>query len=111
MKFAPTVGISVDHRRRREAGLDLENVELLKSYLAKLVVLPRANTRLLTRAEKRLPAVLTAEQILVIQKSTMIAKVPSEDEKQFSPRIARLRAKGEAFKLKRKIKAARGQIE
>lgn len=90
----------------------MENVELLRSYLAKLVVLPRANARLLTKAERRLPTVLTAEKIRVGgKKSKMAARVPSEDEKQFSPRIARMRAKGEAFKLKRKVKVARGQIE
>lgn len=98
----------MDHRRR-QAGLSLKNVELLKNYLAKLVVLPRGDARLLTKAEKRLPAVLTAEKIRVNKK--VAAKVPSEDEKKFSPYIARMRAKGEAFKLKRKVKAACGQIE
>ena len=41
-KLARTVGISVDHRRRNRSAESLQiNVERLKAYQAKLVVLPR----------------------------------------------------------------------
>jgi len=41
-KFAPTIGISVDHRRRNHSLEGLQtNVQRLKTYKAKLVVFPR----------------------------------------------------------------------
>ncbi|KAI3929685.1 hypothetical protein MKX01_025853, partial [Papaver californicum] len=41
-KLAPTIGISVDHRRRNSSLEGLQtNVQRLKTYKAKLVVFPR----------------------------------------------------------------------
>ncbi|KAJ4783655.1 60S ribosomal protein L13 [Rhynchospora pubera] len=41
-KFAPTIGISVDHRRKNRSLEGLQaNVQRLKTYKAKLVVFPR----------------------------------------------------------------------
>lgn len=41
-KLAPTIGISVDHRRRNRSLEGLQtNVQRLKTYKAKLVVFPR----------------------------------------------------------------------
>lgn len=41
-KLAPTIGISVDHRRKNRSLESLQaNVQRLKTYKAKLVVFPR----------------------------------------------------------------------
>ena len=41
-KLAPTIGITVDHRRRNRSLEGLQtNVQRLKTYKAKLVVFPR----------------------------------------------------------------------
>ena len=41
-KFARTIGIAVDHRRRNDAKEELDfNVKRLKTYLSKLVLFPR----------------------------------------------------------------------
>lgn len=41
-KLAPTIGISVDHRRRNRSLESLQaNVQRLKTYKAKVVVFPR----------------------------------------------------------------------
>ncbi|KAK9699075.1 hypothetical protein RND81_08G151300 [Saponaria officinalis] len=45
-KYAPTIGISVDHRRRNRSLEGLQaNVQRLKTYKAKLVVLPRRSQK------------------------------------------------------------------
>mgnify|MGYP001087049991 CR=1 FL=1 len=42
VKLAPTIGVSVDHRRRNKSeGAFQENVARLKTYLEKLVLFPR----------------------------------------------------------------------
>lgn len=41
-KYAPTIGIAVDHRRRNRSLESLQaNVQRLKTYKAKVVVFPR----------------------------------------------------------------------
>lgn len=46
-KLAPTVGISVDHRRRNRSLEGFQtNVQRLKTYKAKLVVFPRVPGKL-----------------------------------------------------------------
>lgn len=46
-KFAPTIGIAVDHRRRNRSLESLESsVQRLKTYKAKLVVFPRRACKL-----------------------------------------------------------------
>jgi len=41
-KLAPTIGISVDHRRKNKSLEGLQaNVQRLKTYKAKLVIFPR----------------------------------------------------------------------
>jgi len=46
-KYAPTIGIAVDHRRRNRSLEGLQtNVQRLKTYKAKLVVFPRSARKL-----------------------------------------------------------------
>merc|ERR1719456_1533932 len=46
VKLAPTIGISVDHRRRNRCQESLQaNVDRLKLYKAKLLVFPRGSGR------------------------------------------------------------------
>jgi len=46
-KYAPTIGIAVDHRRKNHSLEGLQtNVQRLKTYKAKLVVFPRSARKL-----------------------------------------------------------------
>jgi len=52
-KYARTIGISVDHRRRNKSIESLQvNAARLKAYLAKVVVFPRKNAKPKTGDEK-----------------------------------------------------------
>jgi hypothetical protein len=45
-KLAPTIGISVDHRRKNKSLEGLQtNVQRLKTYKAKLVIFPRRSRK------------------------------------------------------------------
>ena len=58
MKYAPTIGIAVDHRRKNRSEESLqENAKRLKAYKAKLVVFPRRSTKPKVRATARAPRV------------------------------------------------------
>jgi large subunit ribosomal protein L13e len=54
VKYAPTIGIAVDHRRKNRSEESLqENAKRLKAYKAKLVVFPRRSTKPKVRATAR----------------------------------------------------------
>ena len=54
MKYAPTIGIAVDHRRKNRSEESLqENAKRLKAYKAKLIVFPRRSTKPKVRAVAR----------------------------------------------------------
>ncbi|XP_075502426.1 large ribosomal subunit protein eL13z-like [Primulina tabacum] len=62
-KFAPTIGISVDHRRRNRSLEGFQtNVQRLKTYKAKLVVFPR-RTRKLKAGDSTPEELATATQV------------------------------------------------
>jgi len=91
-RFAPTIGISVDKRRRNKSVESLQlNSQRLKVYKSKLILFPR-------NAKKPQKGDATAEEIKVAQqlKGTIMpispfivkkekARVLSEDDKKFSP--------------------------
>lgn len=65
-KYAQTVGIAVDYRRRNRSEESLaRNVERLKAYQAKLIVLPRSH-------KKRTPEQLKAYQEAVQTKGQVV---------------------------------------
>jgi len=53
VKYAPTIGICVDHRRKNRSEESLqENAKRLKAYKAKLIVFPRRSTKPKVRAPR-----------------------------------------------------------
>jgi large subunit ribosomal protein L13e len=54
VKYAPTIGIAVDHRRKNRSEESLqENAKRLKAYKAKLIVFPRRSAKPKVRTAAR----------------------------------------------------------
>merc|ERR1712098_184095 len=91
-KWARTVGITVDHRRKNRCTEGLqENVARLKLYKTKLMVLPRkskAKKGDTTRAEAQNVPQNTLKEIIKIPKQPLREKARAikADEKAFSPK-------------------------
>jgi len=100
--FARSIGIAVDYRRRNKSVESrLVNSQRLKEYQSKLILFP-LNKKKLRAGEAdeeklKLAAQLTGE-VLPIRKSTtkVKARVPSEEEKKFSPFITLRQARADA---------------
>ncbi|KAL9224074.1 hypothetical protein vseg_000145 [Gypsophila vaccaria] len=114
-KYAPTVGIAVDHRRRNRSLEGLQtNVQRLKTYKAKLVVFPR-NAKKLKAGDSTPEELANATQvhgdILPIQReqpTVELVKV-TEEMKSFNAysklRLERTNKRHQGARLKRAAEA------
>lgn len=91
-RFAKTIGIAVDHRRRNKSLESLQlNVQRLKQYQSKLILFPTNNKKTLKEGEaneeeRKIATQLMTTVLPISQPSIKLkAKVPSEEEKKFSP--------------------------
>lgn len=91
-RFARTIGISVDHRRRNKSLESVQvNVQRLKEYKSKLILFPVHNKKKLrtgeaSEEERKVATQLTTDILPIRQPSIKLkAKVPTEEEKKFSP--------------------------
>merc|ERR1711865_1189250 len=92
-KLAPTIGISVDHRRRNRCTESLrENVKRLKLYKSKLLVFPRGSGKKCVkkgdtpRADLQNVAQNTLKEIIAIPKTALRIKARkiTDEEKEKS---------------------------
>ncbi|KAF9599346.1 hypothetical protein IFM89_036803 [Coptis chinensis] len=114
-KLAPTIGISVDHRRRNRSLEGLQaNVQRLKTFKAKLVVFPRRAGKFKS-GDSTLEELATATQVtgenmpIVGDKPTVELVKPTEELKAFKAyaklRIERVNKKHQGTRLKRAAEA------
>ncbi|CAG0881167.1 unnamed protein product [Darwinula stevensoni] len=114
--YARTVGIAVDHRRRNNSVEALQqNVQRLKEYRSKLILFPRKLTKPkkgdsspeeLKLAQQLKGPVMPISQPVKVEK----ARVPTEEEKNYSPfitlRLARSNERYFGIRQKRAKEAA-----
>ncbi|KZV41078.1 hypothetical protein F511_14054 [Dorcoceras hygrometricum] len=114
-KFAPTIGISVDHRRRNRSLEGFQtNVQRLKTYKAKLVVFPR-RTRKFKAGDSTPEELATATQVagpylpIAREKPTVELVKVTEDMKSFKAynklRLERTNARHVGVRAKRAAEA------
>ncbi|KAI1235627.1 hypothetical protein DUI87_14368 [Hirundo rustica rustica] len=120
-KFARTIGISVDPRRRNKSTESLQaNVQRLKEYHSKLILFPRkpampkkgdSSPEELKMATQLTGPVMPIKNVFKREK----ARVISEDEKNFkafaSLRMARANARLFGIRAKRAKEAAEQDVE
>ncbi|XP_075017738.1 mitochondrial inner membrane m-AAA protease component paraplegin isoform X5 [Calonectris borealis] len=120
-KFARTIGISVDPRRRNKSTESLQaNVQRLKEYRSKLILFPRkpampkkgdSSAEELKMATQLTGPVMPIKNVFKREK----ARVISEDEKNFkafaSLRMARANARLFGIRAKRAKEAAEQDVE
>merc|ERR1712131_275490 len=115
-RFAPTIGISVDHRRRNKSVESLQlNAQRLKVYRSKVILFPR-NAKKPQKTDATEEEIKLAQQITgpVMPIKTIVkkekARVITEDDKKFSPyvvlRTARTTARLDGIRAKRAKEAA-----
>lgn len=115
-KFAPTIGIAVDHRRRNRSLESLQlNVARLKAYKTNLIIIPR-NKKRPKKFESSMEEVKTATQAVgqimppVKEKPTLEFAEITEEMRKFHPytklRIAQTNQKLAAKRAKRAEEAA-----
>mmetsp|Transcript_99725 Transcript_99725/g.287941 ORF Transcript_99725/g.287941 Transcript_99725/m.287941 type:complete len:218 (+) Transcript_99725:90-743(+) len=92
-KYAPTIGIAVDHRRRNKCVESLQrNVDRLKQYMSKLVVFPKRSGKKgvkkgdTPRSELPNVAQNTLKEIIPIERPSkrIKARAITAEEKEFS---------------------------
>nr|XP_009758523.1 PREDICTED: 60S ribosomal protein L13-2-like [Nicotiana sylvestris] len=118
-KLAPTIGIAVDHRRRNRSLEGLQtNIQRLKTYEAKLVILPRRAKKVKVNLKiiilcpaKELATATRVHTCLLITREQLavdLVKVPDE-MKSFNAygklRIERTNARHIGARLKRAAEA------
>ncbi|NWR22292.1 RL13 protein, partial [Emberiza fucata] len=110
-KFARTIGISVDPRRRNKSTESLQaNVQRLKEYHSKLILFPR-KPAMPKKGDSSPDCLALSLQVFKREK----ARVISEDEKNFkafaSLRMARANARLFGIRAKRAKEAAEQDVE
>lgn len=114
-KFAPTIGISVDHRTKNCSLEGLQaNVQMLKTYKTKLVIF-RRRARKFKAGDSSAEELATATQVqgsyspIVQEKPTFELVNPNEEMKAFKAyarlRIERVNKKNNGARLKRAAEA------
>ncbi|XP_022969755.1 60S ribosomal protein L13-3-like [Cucurbita maxima] len=114
-KYAPTIGIAVDHRRRNRSLESLQaNVQRLKTYKAKVVVFPR-RARKFKAGDSTPEELATATQVqgpymsIGLEKPSVELVKITEDLKSFKAydklRIERTNARHVGARLKRAAEA------
>lgn len=100
-RFARTVGIAVDHRRRNKSMESLQqNVQRLKEYRAKLILFPLNKKKIrkgeATEEETKLATQLKTKVMPIRQpKVHLKARVITEEEKKFSAYAALRKARAD----------------
>nr|CAI5837719.1 unnamed protein product [Callosobruchus analis] len=102
-RFARTVGISVDHRRRNKSVESVQvNAQRLKEYKSKLILFPIHNKKKLrageaTEEERKVATQLKGEVLPIRQASIRTkARVPTEEEKKFEAYVTLRKARADA---------------
>ncbi|VEN46710.1 unnamed protein product [Callosobruchus maculatus] len=102
-RFARTVGISVDHRRRNKSVESVQvNAQRLKEYKSKLILFPVHNKKKLrageaTEEERKVATQLKGEVLPIRQASIRTkARVPTEEEKKFEAYVTLRKARADA---------------
>nr|CAH7753537.1 unnamed protein product [Callosobruchus chinensis] len=102
-RFARTVGISVDHRRRNKSVESVQvNAQRLKEYKSKLILFPVHNKKKLrageaTEEERKVATQLKGEILPIRQASIRTkARVPTEEEKKFEAYVTLRKARADA---------------
>jgi len=115
-RFAPTIGICVDHRRRNKSVESLQlNTQRLKVYRSKVILFPR-NAKKPQKTDATEEEIKLAQQITgpVMPIKTVVrkekARAITEDDKKFSPyavlRTARTTVRLDGIRAKRAKEAA-----
>ncbi|KAJ1523860.1 hypothetical protein ONE63_010416 [Megalurothrips usitatus] len=102
--YARSIGIAVDHRRRNKSLESVRtNVQRLKEYQSKLILFPiKSKSKKLrkgeaTEEERKVATQLTTEVMPIKKpKISFSVRVPTEEEKKFSPYIALRKARADA---------------
>ncbi|XP_057667655.1 60S ribosomal protein L13 [Diorhabda carinulata] len=102
-RFARTIGISVDHRRRNKSVESIQlNAQRLKEYKSKLILFPIHNKKKLrageaTEEERKVASQLQGEVLPIRQPGIKTkARVPSEEEKKFEAYVTLRKARADA---------------
>jgi len=117
-RFAKTVGIAVDPRRRNKSVESIQiNAQRLKEYKSKLIVFPVHQKSKLrpgeaTEEERKVATQLTGE-VLPIKQPTLRtkARVPTEEEKNFNAYITLRKARADARLVGIRAKRAKDAAE
>lgn len=101
-RFARTIGIAVDHRRRNKSVESVQlNAQRLKEYKSKLILFPIHNKKKLrageaTEEERKVATQLTTEVLPIRQPSIRTkARIPTEDEKKFEAYVTLRKARAD----------------
>merc|ERR1712127_1148792 len=91
-KFAPTIGIAVDHRRRNTSVEGLQaNVQRLKDYKCKLILFPKKDSKPkagdATAAEIEMATQLTTQQVMPIRNVYKAEKARAITDEEVEIRI------------------------
>lgn len=102
-RFARTVGIAVDPRRRNKSVESIQlNAQRLKEYKSKLILFPIHNKKKLrtgeaTEEERKVVTQLLGEVLPIRQPSIRTkARVPTEEEKKFEAYVTIRKARADA---------------
>ncbi|GJQ85643.1 putative 60S ribosomal protein [Trypoxylus dichotomus] len=99
-RYAQTIGIAVDHRRRNKSYESLkQNVVRLQDYTSRLILYPKGTKK--AQPEK------TVSKNLNVLKDTISApkaRVPTEEEKQFQAFITLRKVRTEKKTLSRRVR-------
>jgi large subunit ribosomal protein L13e len=117
-KFAKTVGVAVDYRRRNKSIESvLLNAQRLKEYKSKLILFPINNKKKLrageaTEEERKVATQLTTEVLPIRQPAVRTkARVPTEEEKNFNAFITLRKARADARFVGIRAKRAKDAAE
>lgn len=102
-RFARTVGIAVDPRRRNKSVESIQlNAQRLKEYKSKLILFPIHNKKKLrageaTEEERKVATQLEGEVLPIRQDSIRAkARIPTEEEKKFEAYVTLRKARADA---------------
>lgn len=117
-RFARTIGIAVDHRRRNKSVESIQvNAQRLKEYKSKLILFPIHNRKKLrageaTEEERKVATQLKTDVLPIRQPATKIkAHVPTEEEKNFNAYITLRKARADARLVGIRAKRAKEAAE
>ncbi|KAF7271369.1 ribosomal protein L13 [Rhynchophorus ferrugineus] len=117
-KFARTIGIAVDPRRRNKSVESVQiNAQRLKEYRSKLILFPAHEKRKLRAGEaseeERKNATQLAGEVLPVKQPAIRSKarVPTEEEKAFNAYITLRKARADARLVGVRAKRAKDAAE